>query len=101
MDFLWPEGIRPEYLRAPPHHHHLPAEEVTVEENDNSGIININGPLGQVVPFMPPKSNWAPKKPSPLRAVWTVEVEEEEKIPLAPLEKEIGNGAEPVDYWFL
>lgn len=96
MDFLWPEGIRPEYLRGPPHH-----EEVTVEENDNSGIININGPLGQVVPFMPRKSNWAPKKPSPLRAVWTVEVEEEEEIPLVPLEKGIDNGAEPVDYWFL
>lgn len=95
MDFLWPEGIRPEYLRGPPHH-----QEVTVEEN-NSGIININGPLGQVVPFMPRKSKWAPKKPSPLRAVWTVEVEEEEEIPLVPLEKEIDNGAEPVDYWFL
>lgn len=76
-DFLWPKGVRPEYLLEPSEIKITGATANCYAAGFDVAIIN--GPREQVVPYLPRNHNWAPLKPLPLRIVWTMEEEEEEE----------------------
>lgn len=72
-DFLWPKGVRPEYLLEPSEIKITGATANCYAAGFDVAIIN--GPREQVVPYLPRNHNWAPLKPLPLRVVWTMEEE--------------------------